>query len=168
MNLTRNGLIVLISVIFVAGAGTAYAVIVLPTITLAGDVIITGDLTCTDCIDGADTDPGLFYKKTSTGAAAFFATGGGGHVNFYHLSCDAGDIVMNGFALYPFTSFPVSSITRDLGGFPFSSDTWEHAVELVDIIPNGSPPPADLLAPAAGPPPHPFGLTILCWDKTLP
>jgi len=43
MNLTRNGLIVLISVIFVAGAGTAYAGIVLPMITLAGDVTITGD-----------------------------------------------------------------------------------------------------------------------------
>ena len=44
MNLTRNGVIVLISVIFVAGAGTAYAaVIVLPMITLAGNVVITGD-----------------------------------------------------------------------------------------------------------------------------
>jgi len=60
MNLTRNGLIVLISVIFVAGAGTAYAGIVMPTITLAGDVTITGDttlqgdLTCTNCINAAD------------------------------------------------------------------------------------------------------------------
>jgi len=40
MNLTRNGVIVLISVIFVAGAGTAYAGIVLPMITLAGNVEI--------------------------------------------------------------------------------------------------------------------------------
>ncbi len=60
MNLSRNGLIVLISVIFVAGAGTAYAGIVLPMITLAGDVTITGDTTlqgdliCTDCVDSAD------------------------------------------------------------------------------------------------------------------
>ncbi len=44
MNLTRNGLIVLISVIFVAGAGTAYAGIVLPMITLAGNVQVDGDL----------------------------------------------------------------------------------------------------------------------------
>ena len=43
MNLTRNGLIVLISVIFVAGAGTAYAGI-LPLITLAGNVQVDGDL----------------------------------------------------------------------------------------------------------------------------
>jgi len=43
MNLTRNGLIVLITIIFVAGVGTAYAGIVLPTITLAGNVVITGD-----------------------------------------------------------------------------------------------------------------------------
>jgi len=45
MNLTRNGLIVLISVIFVAGAGTAYAGIVLPTITLSGNVVVTDDFT---------------------------------------------------------------------------------------------------------------------------
>ena len=44
LNLTRNGLIVLISVIFVAGAGTAYAGIVLPMITLAGNVQVDGDL----------------------------------------------------------------------------------------------------------------------------
>jgi len=43
MNLTRTGLIVLISVIFVAGASTAYAGIVLPTITLGGNVVITGE-----------------------------------------------------------------------------------------------------------------------------
>ena len=43
MNLTRTGLIVLISVIFVAGVGTAYAGIVMSTITLAGNVVITGD-----------------------------------------------------------------------------------------------------------------------------
>jgi len=54
MNLTRNGLIVLISVIFVAGAGTAYAGMVLPMITLAGDVTITGDMTCPGCVDSAD------------------------------------------------------------------------------------------------------------------
>jgi len=45
MNLSRNGLIVLISVIFVAGAGTAYAGIVLPTITLSGNVVVTDDFT---------------------------------------------------------------------------------------------------------------------------
>jgi len=43
MNLTRNGLIVIVTVVFVAGAGTAYAGIVLPTITLGGNVVITGD-----------------------------------------------------------------------------------------------------------------------------
>ena len=63
MNLTRNGLIVLISVIFVAGAGTAYAGIVLPMITLAGDVTITGDMTCPGCVDSADIADG-----TITGA----------------------------------------------------------------------------------------------------
>jgi len=45
MNLSRNGLVVLISVIFVAGVGTAYAGIVLPTITLSGNVVVTDDLT---------------------------------------------------------------------------------------------------------------------------
>ncbi len=42
MNLTRTGLIVLISVIFVAGAGTAYAGIVLPMITFDANTITTG------------------------------------------------------------------------------------------------------------------------------
>jgi len=42
MNLTRNGLIVLISIIFVAGTGTAYAGIVLPMITFAGNTLTTG------------------------------------------------------------------------------------------------------------------------------
>jgi len=58
MNLSRNGLIVLISVIFVAGAGTAYAGIVLPMITLAGDVTIDGDMTCAGCVDSADIADG--------------------------------------------------------------------------------------------------------------
>ncbi len=44
MNLSRNGVIVLISIIFVAGAGTAYAGIVLPMITLAGNVQVDGAL----------------------------------------------------------------------------------------------------------------------------
>jgi len=62
MNLTRNGLIVLISVIFVAGAGTAYAGIVLPMITLAGDVTITGDMICPGCVDSADIADGATIK----------------------------------------------------------------------------------------------------------
>jgi len=69
MNLTRNGLIVLISVIFVAGAGTAYAGMVLPTITLAGDVTITGDLTCTNCIDAADIAPNAVGSSEIAGGA---------------------------------------------------------------------------------------------------
>ena len=52
MNLTRNGLIVLISVIFVAGAGTAYAGIVLPMITLAGNVQVDGNLNVDGTIAG--------------------------------------------------------------------------------------------------------------------
>ncbi len=58
MNLSRNGLIVLVSIIFVAGAGTAYAGMVLPMITLAGDVTITGDMTCPGCVDSADIADG--------------------------------------------------------------------------------------------------------------
>jgi len=82
MNLTRNGLIILISVIFVAGAGTAYAGMVLPMITLAGDVTITGDttlqgdLTCTDCIDTADiTDDAITSTKIATDTITHFDIG---------------------------------------------------------------------------------------------
>jgi len=72
MNLSRNGLRVLISVIFVAGAGTAYAGIVLPTITLAGDVTITGDMTCPGCVDSADIADGtiLFSDINQNGCTA--------------------------------------------------------------------------------------------------
>jgi len=71
MNLTRNGLIVLISVIFVAGVGTAYAGMVLPMITLAGDVTITGDMTCPGCVDSADITDGtiLFSDINQNGCA---------------------------------------------------------------------------------------------------
>jgi len=74
MNMSRNGLIVLISVIFVAGAGTAYAGIVLPTITLAGDVVIEGDLTLASeficpggaCVGGEDiTDNSITASDVS-------------------------------------------------------------------------------------------------------
>jgi len=43
LNLTKNGLIVIISLVFVAGLGTAYAGTVLPTITLGGNVVVTGE-----------------------------------------------------------------------------------------------------------------------------
>jgi len=41
---TRTGLIVLIAVVFIAGVGTAYAGISLPTITLGGNVDVIGDM----------------------------------------------------------------------------------------------------------------------------
>jgi len=40
--------------VFIAGIGTAYAGIVLPTITLGGNVEVVGDLNCTNCIDSSD------------------------------------------------------------------------------------------------------------------
>ncbi|MFQ5441006.1 MAG: hypothetical protein ACE5DL_06050 [Nitrosopumilaceae archaeon] len=48
---TKPGLILLISIVFIAGAGTAYAGVTLPTITLGGNVDIIGDLICIDCVD---------------------------------------------------------------------------------------------------------------------
>jgi len=60
----------LISVIFVAGAGTAYAGIVLPTITLGGNVVITGDTEpegkLLDTNDDAGTS-GQVLSSTETG-----------------------------------------------------------------------------------------------------
>lgn len=44
MNISKNFLILLIVLVFVGGAETAYAGIFLPTITLGGNVVITGDL----------------------------------------------------------------------------------------------------------------------------
>jgi len=46
----------LISVIFVAGAGTAYAGIVLPTITLGGNVVVTGDTTLQGDLDMSNNE----------------------------------------------------------------------------------------------------------------
>lgn len=48
---TKPGLILLFSIVFIAGAGTAYAGVTLPTITLGGNVDIIGDLICIDCVD---------------------------------------------------------------------------------------------------------------------
>ncbi len=80
MNLSRNGLIVLISIIFVAGAGTAYAGIVLPTITLAGNVVITGDTEpegkLLDTNDDAGTS-GQLLSSIETGIDWIDATGTG-------------------------------------------------------------------------------------------
>ena len=50
----KSGLIILLSIVFVAGAGTAYAGMTLPTITLGGNVDIIGDLICIDCVDHSD------------------------------------------------------------------------------------------------------------------
>jgi len=69
MNLTRNGLIVLISVIFVAGAGTAYAGIVLPMITLAGNVQVDGDLN----VDGTITANDFVYPSPQTRQISYSA-----------------------------------------------------------------------------------------------
>lgn len=44
ITLSRNFLIVLIALVFVGGAGTAYAGVVLPTITLGGNVDVIGDM----------------------------------------------------------------------------------------------------------------------------
>jgi len=69
MNLTRNGLIVLVSVIFVAGAGTAYAGIVLPMITLAGNVQVDGDLN----VDGKITANDFVYPSPQTRQISYSA-----------------------------------------------------------------------------------------------
>ena len=50
MNLTKNWLIVVITVVFVVGIGTAYAGMVLPIITFEGDVNVTEDLDVTGSI----------------------------------------------------------------------------------------------------------------------
>ena len=108
MNLTRNGLIVLISVIFVAGAGTAYAGIVLPTITLAGNVVITGDTepegklldtnddagtagqVLSSTVTGIDWVPALtlYYLEESSTQSSLLPS--------QSVFCDPGDIVTGG------------------------------------------------------------------------
>jgi hypothetical protein len=61
---TKTPYLVLFVILAGAGIGTVYAGIVLPTITLSGNVDVTGDttlqgqLTCTDCVDSADVADG--------------------------------------------------------------------------------------------------------------
>jgi len=69
MNFSRNGVIVLISVIFVAGAGTAYAGMVLPMITLAGNVQVDGDLN----VDGTFTANDFVYPSPQTRQISYSA-----------------------------------------------------------------------------------------------
>jgi len=96
MNLSRNGLIVLISVIFVAGAGTAYAGMVLPMITLAGDVTITGDMTCPGCVDSADIADGTiteFDLGTDSVGADEIKTASVGFIELATNAVRTGDIL---------------------------------------------------------------------------
>lgn len=82
MDISRNFLIVLIVLVFAGGAGTAYAGIVLPTITLAGNVDILGDLICTDCVgnsniaDNAVTDSKIGPNAVGESEIAPDAVGG--------------------------------------------------------------------------------------------
>jgi len=62
-------LIGIIAATFVAGIGTAYAGPIMPMITLAGDVTITGDMICTDCIDAADIAPNAVGSSEIAGFA---------------------------------------------------------------------------------------------------
>jgi len=163
MNLTKTPYLVLFILLGAIGVGTASAAFVA---TIENPTII-GDLTCTDCIDGPDTHAGLFYIKTATGLNTFFLNSPT-HMSFYRLSCDAGDVLMNGSAVMTATPGPVGSVINNLGGKAVSIDTYEHAIELLDIVPNLFPPPADFLAPSIFPPPHPVSLEITCWNKTVP
>ena len=83
MDISKNLVIVLV-IVFVGGVGTAYAgVVFVPTITLDGNVEVTGELNCATCIQG-------FYEVSTS-----FGGFNGGDL-FITVACDEGDEVISG------------------------------------------------------------------------
>jgi hypothetical protein len=107
MDISRKLLVVLIVTVFAGGAGTAYAGVVLPTITLAGNVNVIGQLNCPNCIIG-------FYEES------FFAAGTGGDL-FFTLDCDEGDEVISG----GYTVSSIDNANPPERSFKFDANTWK-------------------------------------------
>ncbi len=96
MNL-RNSLskkhYLLLSLLLVGvGTGTAYAGVSLPTITLGGNVVITGDLTCTDCVD--ESDILQIGSQTTVGKDT---TGGAGDCLIGEIRLFSNNLIPRGF-----------------------------------------------------------------------
>ncbi|HUT06751.1 MAG TPA: phage tail protein [Nitrosopumilaceae archaeon] len=89
---SRTVLIVLLGIVFVAGAGTAYAGMTLPTITLGGNVDIIGDLICTNCVDHTD-----IVQIGSQQTIGKLTTGGSGDCIIGEVRLFSNNIIPRGF-----------------------------------------------------------------------
>jgi len=107
MAISRKLLVALMVIVFAGGAGTAYAGVVLPTITLAGNVDVVGQLNCPNCII-------KFYEES------FFAVGSNGGDLFITLDCDAGDEVISG----GYTVNSLDNAEPPERSFKVDVDTW--------------------------------------------
>ncbi len=90
--LCKKHYLLLSVLLVVVGTGTAYAGVSLPTITLGGNVVITGDLTCTDCVDHSDILQ--IGSQTTVGKDT---TGGGADCLIGEIRLFSNNIIPRGF-----------------------------------------------------------------------
>ena len=91
-NLTKTPYLILFIVLISVGVGTASAGMVLPTITLAGNVDIIGDLICTDCVDHTD-----ILQLGSQQTVGKSSTSGGGDCLLGEIKLFSNNIIPRGF-----------------------------------------------------------------------
>ena len=94
MNISKKFLIVLIVLVFTGGAGTAYAGIVLPTITLGGNVDVTGNLD----VNGPITSPTISdIQHDISQISSIYRVSVSNHDSNYAIAnCDPGDTLLGG------------------------------------------------------------------------
>ena len=97
MSINNKVLYSIIAVAFVGGLFTAvYAGPIMPMITLAGDVTITGDMTCPGCVDSADIADGTiteFDLGTDSVGADEIKTASVGFIELAANAVRTGDIL---------------------------------------------------------------------------
>lgn len=106
---TRTGLIVLISVVIIAGAGSAYAGVVFSTITLGGNVDVLGDIAIRGGTPGAEK---ILTDSDGSGAAGGLYTSSKsfvvpefGSIAMIILGISLGVILVNKRFFKPITNF---------------------------------------------------------------
>ena len=115
-NFTKTGLILLVCLVFVAGAGTAYAGVVLPTITLGGNVNVLGDMAFTS------DDTSITFPATSTSNQPM--------IEMFSSGTSNSDRMVIGHS----PSFPTWGLEfRDVGNqFVFREATTDHMIIDLD------------------------------------
>ena len=159
MDLSKNLLIVLV-IVFVGGVGTAYAGIILPTITLGGNVEVIGNLDMTNgkisnLAEPTNPSDAVTFSSIQTYEIAANTTFlSSGETNSTQVFCREGDIATGG-GFFTAVAEPLDQQPRYLlksFGLPLSSD--EPPTSWIVTVHNPGP---DSLA---------FNGYVVCLDVT--